>query len=410
LITVKNKKRKKKHNPPLELVSPPNGNGRPSPRKRNSGIFFWGLGLGFLVTLGVIVSGDLGLNILPADMTSPNAGSPGSMDQNPAGDEMVFLAGIMPQGAHVYVDGEPVSVTSDERGVRVPLNHGARKIEVKGVEGTWWSTRLGEGGAADTLRPVLGGEIVVEVERQGPTGDLYLDGRHAGSVPGSLGDVDPGWHVISIRNGETILFEDVCEVRPGEVAVMVVPPVPPRGKGRLIVRGRLLGDDGFTEANGRPVWVDGVKTGVTPFQVTLDGGFHSVRVESETHPALVEVVHLEAGSARYVSAEFGREERLQIKVSPPIEADSQAPLAIPVHVYAEDESVLLEEGFLYVVRPGQAKPVGVPLVPSGTEPDLWVAVLPENLTMDARTMIGYASCQDDMGRSGDSEIFHLNLR
>jgi len=125
---------------------------------------------------------------------------------------------------------------------------------------------------------------------------------------------------------------------------------------------------------------------------------------------LVELINLEAGGSRYVNAEFGRDERLEVLVTPPTQAAANIALAIPVHIRADDESVLLEEGFLYVVRPDQATPIAVPLVASGTDPDLWVAVVPENLIGRTAALTGYAACVDDMGRRGESELFSLTLR
>jgi hypothetical protein len=296
-----------------------------------------------------------------------------------------------------------------ESGVRVTVSPDARKLEVRGVEGTWWSTRLSPD-SGDTLRPVLGGEIVLEVQKGGATGDLYVDGVRVGEAPGSVGEVDPGWHVITVRAGENTLFEDACEVEPGKLTVITVPPIAPRGKGRLTVRARQLGDGGFEEREGNPVFVDGVATGHTPLTLTLAAGFHSVRVGSRNEDSLVEVINLEAGTSRYVNAEFGREERLTVQVVPPQRAGIDAPLAIPVHIRATDESVLLEEGFVHIVKAGQARSVGVPLVPSGTDPDVWVAVVPRELSAGSKVLVGYASCNDDLGRSGESELFSILLR
>ena len=377
---------------------------------KSRGGFFWGLCLGFLVTLGFVVSGDLGWNILPAkgnDLGVQPGLSAGA--QASAAGQSLFLAGDLPRGAHVYVDGNPAPVTVGDAGVQVAVSPKAKKIEVRSVEGTWWSTRL-NADSGDTLHPLLGGEIVVEVERQGRTGDLYVDGELVGTVPGAVSDVGPGWHIVSVRDGNTVLFEDACEVTPGEVTLVVVPPVPPRGKGRVTVRARLLGETGFEELEGSSVWIDGEAVGKCPFVATLDAGFHSVRVEAGKRSPLVEVINAEAGAARYVNAEFGREERLEVLVAPPKQVGAKTALAIPVHIRADNESVLLEEGFLYVVRPDQATAIGVPLVPSGTDPDLWVAVVPENLTGHAPSLTGYAACVDDMGRRGESELFRLTLR
>ena len=71
---------------------------------------------------------------------------------------------------------------------------------------------------------------------------------------------------------------------------------------------------------------------------------------------------------------------------------------------------MLEEGFIHIVKAGQATSVGVPLVPSGTDPDVWVAVVPRELSAGSKVLVGYASCNDDLGRSGESELFSIPLR
>ena len=133
-------------------------------------------------------------------------------------------------------------------------------------------------------------------------------------------------------------------------------------------------------------------------------------MECGGYPSRVSVVYLEAGRSLYVSADFGGEEGLQVSVAPPSEAAARGPVAIPVRVEAGGESVELRQGTLSLVRPGQARPMMVPLVASGTDSKLWVAVLPAALTASRATLTGYASGVDARGRRGDSEIFHLNLR
>jgi hypothetical protein len=404
------KKRKKNNQAAPETGSETRNRkrGKPSTRWGGGSSFFWGLSLGFLVTLGLTISGDLGLNLLPAQLTESKADA-GILSGSSMKGTSLFLSGALPRGAHVYVDGQPATaIETVETGVRVMVAPDAQKLEVRGVEGIWWSTRLSED-SGDTLRPVLGGEIVIEVQKGGAAGDLYVDGVRVGEAPGSVGEVDPGWHVISIRAGESTLFEDACEVVTGELSVITVPPIAPRGKGRVTIRARQLGDNGFEEREGNPVFVDGQPMGHTPLSLTLAAGFHSVRVGSRAAVSLVEVINLEAGTSRYVNAEFGREERLTVQVVPPQRAGADTPLAIPVHIRATDESVLLEEGFIHIVKAGQARAVGVPLVPSGTDPDVWVAVVPRELSAGSQVLVGYASCLDDLGRRGESELFQLPL-
>lgn len=379
-------------------------------RPPRRGGFFWGLSLGFVATLGFIVANDAGWSVLPAPASSAGAGDAARGTPAPeTGGPPLYLAGTLPAGSRVYIDGQPVAAALEANAVRVALPPDSRRLEIRGPQGTLWTTRLEGVAPADTLNPLLGGDLVVELERQALGGTLYLDGVARGDAPGSVRDVPPGWHVVSVRNEGAVVFEDGCTVRSGEVSVVAVPPVPPRGKARLLVRSRILEATGFRETEGNLVVIDGNMVGETPLSATLDAGFHSIRIEADGQPTRIEVVHLDAGSTRYVNAEFGREERLTVTVSPPVEVTARRPLAIPVRVAADEKAVLLQEGAVHVVRPGQSTPVSVPLVPSGTDPALWVAVVPLDVVSPLDALVGYARCRDDMGRTGDSELFHIRL-
>jgi hypothetical protein len=380
-------------------------------RRRRSGGFFWGLAVGLLGTLAVTAAGDLGWLSLPVFPGRSVAAETAEAGNRTTSTAAVYLAGTLPEGLQVYVDGKAAAPAAQGSGSLLTVDRNARRLEVRGARGPLWATKLSlQGDSPDTLRPLLGGDVVTEVSRQGPTGALYVDGVLSGTAPGTVADVAPGWHVVSVRDGQQVLFEDACVVRSGQVTLVTVPPVPPQGKGRIATRSRVLGDDGLTEVDGNPVSVDGAPAGVTPSELTLPAGFHSVRVECAGYPPRVSVVYLEAGRSLYVNADFGGEEGLQISVAPPAEAAARGPVAIPVRVEASGESVDLSQGALYVVRPGQARPMSVPLVASATDSKLWVAVLPEDLTAWRRTLTGYASGVDAQGRRGESEIFQLDLR
>lgn len=396
---------KRTHPLKLEIIESP----APHPRLRY-GELFWGLALGFLVTLTVVVMADRGWLRLP-DWRSATPHSSG--DQAGHGDNAsrsIYLTGMLPPGGRVYVDGQAVDARDEEGGVRVSLRDAAKKLEVRGASGPWWSTRIPGVASPDTLRPLLMGDVVVEVERHGPTGMVHLDGVEAGTAPGSVGDVGPGWHLVTIRDGSEILYETSCVVTPGEVTVVTVPPLPPRGKGRLIIEARTLTEEGYRESRGNPVLIDGRPRGETPVEVTLSAGFHSVRVQGIDHPPLVEILHLEAGRSRYVNAEFGREDVLAVTVAPPVQARGKTPLAVPVKVEWEGQGVVLSQAQLNVIREGQSRPIPIPMVHSETDDKLWVAVLPAELLPAEGVLRGYATCTDDVGRTGTSDLFQLSLR
>ena len=201
-------------------------------RRRRSGGFFWGLAMGLLGALAVLAAGDLGWRGIPSFSGRPAAAETAVGSDGAMSTAAVYLAGAIPEGLSVYVDGKAAAPASSGNGTLLTVNRNARRLEVRGSEGPLWATRLTlHGDAPDTLRPLLGGDVVAEVNRQGPTGALYVDGTLSGAAPGTVSDVAPGWHVVSVRNGDAVLFEDACVVRSGEVTLVTVPPVPPRGRG-----------------------------------------------------------------------------------------------------------------------------------------------------------------------------------
>lgn len=374
--------------------------------KRTS--FVWGAALGFLVALTLIAVNDMQGGGLPGTRPATAAGAEGE-DTAAA---WIVVAGPVPETVQILVDGEPRAFRENGDGPPAyPVAAGPHTVALRSGLGILWSSRIQSvAGAADTLRPELGGEIIVEVQRQGPTGDLYLDDRPAGSAPGSLSDVPPGWHVASVRDGGQELYRTTVRVHPGTVSVVSVPPKPPLGKGNLSVHSRMLRETGYTASSGEPVAVDGERVGSAPVDVTLDAGFHSVRVEREGFDPLVSVLYLPAGHMRHVDADFGREDVLRVEVSIPPSLRGNAPAAIPVRVEARGESVRLKGGELFVVPQGQGEGMRVPLVASESDPRLWVAVVPALLVGRTGTLTGYAACEDEAGRTGASEIFSIPIR
>jgi PEGA domain len=370
---------------------------------RRSG-FIWGIALGVTIALGVSVAGDLG-GVTPLAHPDASAQTAATI---PPPDRSIYLTSPLPAGGVVLADGTEVEATPSGEGTAIVVPGGAVSLEVRGPAGTVWATRL-DRERGDTLQAALSGEIVLEGSPTSPRGTAFLDGVPAGSAPGTLSGVLPGWHHVAVRDGDAVLFETGCSVGAGDVAMIAVPTPPAGGKAQLTVRARILGNGGFREAKGYPVRVDGAKAGVTPLDLTLKGGTHSVRVDAPDHPSYVEVIPLDAGTTRFVDAVFGGDERLELEVLPPKEGSRGEPLAVPVQVRIAGSAAPLAHGFLHLIRDGQAKPVDVPLVASGTDPGLWLAALPGGLT-GTRYILGYVSGEDVTGRRGDSELFSVRLR
>jgi len=366
-------------------------------RARWSGILF-GFTLGSLVTLSLIVVQDHGAPWLP-----PVRDAGASMEAGVQHD--IFLAGAWSTELAVLVDGRSVPARAVSGGAVVTIPGAVCELDVVHGRNTVWSTRV-DAATPDTLAAALGGEILVDVEAQGPTGELRIDGRPAGSAPGTVTDVSAGWHTVSVVRDSAEVFLVACRVLPGEAARVPVSPVPPRGQARLLVRSRTLDKSGFLPARGDAVSVDGAPSGATPAEAVVDAGYHSVRVQRAGLPDRVLVAYLEAGATRELEADFGRTDDLSVRVLAPADAAPGAALAVPVRVEAAEGAVLPQDAFLNLVRAGQNEPVSIPLVPSQSDDRLLVAVVPARL-VGGDGLTGFAEVTDALGRHGSSELFRI---
>jgi hypothetical protein len=364
--------------------------------------------VGILISLGLVAANDR-TGFLPV-LAPPAEAYDGVEPVSGPGERTLLLEGGLPPGARVLVDGRPVEAVPETAGLRVPLPpsaaSGNTEIAVRNELGTLWTTRLAPEGP-EVLSPVLGGDIVVEIEGQASGGELLIDGVPVGAAPGTASSIPAGWHLVGIRDGEALLYQEAVFVLPGEVRVVSVPPPPPRGKGSLNIRSRLLREQGFVPSERDRVTVDGAAVGETPLDRVLEAGFHSVAVHRAGFDPVVQVLYLPAGQTRFVEADFGREDLLRIVVTAPPSLQSGAPGAVPVTVDASGESVQLTKADLMVLSQGQSEPIVLPMAPAASDPRLWVAVVPAQLVRSGRPVSGYAVCVDDRGRTGSSEIFTI---
>ena len=371
--------------------------------KKSHGQFFWGVTAGVIAALVFVIGNDLSWKFWDGPTTAGASIQTGDMDNT----RELWISDL-PAGIRVEADGREVaSELGQNVSIRIPES--AQRLDLRNANGIVWTTSLRQD-YGDTLYPVLGGEIVVEVHAQGPRGELRLDGAVVGQAPGVIEDVAPGWHWVSIHRDGKEVFQEVCYVRTGEAAGIIAPPAPPHGKGRVTIMSRAMSHGGFKPTPGATVFVDGDPMGQTPLELILSAGFHSVRVEQDGYGHLVDVFHLGAGLTRHVQADFGLEDVLTVNVDAPQQSRRGTALAVPVSVNLEGASVSLEAGELMVVHPTQAKPVSIPLVPSQTDPMLHVAVLPSEFLANLTKLTGYARCKDSHDRTGVSEIFEIPVR
>jgi PEGA domain-containing protein len=392
------KKRKKRAAP--EGASP-HREGDAKPPRRKSGAFFWGLAAGFLATLLFVLAVDLGWMPLAAQGTTPVANAAAI---TPPATRRLAILGKVPEGAALLVDEHPVASQIENGWTRVTVPSAARAIEMRGQTGAWWKTDLTTT-PSDTLRPVWSGEVVVLPSPTFSSGTLYVDGQPMGAVPGTVSGIAPGWHVLSARTGDGLVYEDARAFGPGEVAPWTVPAPPPQGKGRLVVRSRRMGDDGTVETQARSVRVDGRLRGATPLELNVPAGYHSVAVDEPEQPVLVQVLRIEAGSTRYVESQVPREPDLGVEIGRPTTMKPEGTIIVPVRIVTAGAPI--QKAVLQLVRSEQSETIQVPLSVSPSDPQIWVGVIPKSLLALGEPTLAFASGTDVNGKEGCSEIIDL---
>ena len=363
------------------------------------GRFYYGLAAGFSSALLFTLAMDLGWIPLHKGGVRANESAPAETTST----RNIMILGSVPEGAALIADGHPVTAQTQNGWTRAVLPGTARNIEIRGQSGPWWQADLTETG--DTLRPVWSGEIVVEPSPHYSGGVLFVDGESRGQVPGTVGGIAPGWHVISVRQGDALVYEDARQVGPGEVVAWTVPAPPPSGKGRLIVRSRRMEAIGIVETQARPVRVDGRYRGATPLEINVPAGHHSVAVEEPGERVLVQVLRIESGATRYVQAQYPQDPEVGVEIGRTTTMKPDGAIVVPVRIVGT--GVPIEKAFLQMVRPRQTDTVPVPLAVSPSDPRIWVGVIPKSLLTPGEAALAYAIGTDVSGKEGCSEIIDL---
>jgi PEGA domain-containing protein len=387
------KKRKKRA--PVETSSPVT---ETPARPRRSGKFFWGLAAGFTCTLLVTIVMDLGW--VPLGTRARAESAPAEVPTTRA----LAISGKIPEGAALLVDGQAIQAHVEGAWTLATVPVASRSVEIRGPSGTWWQTDLSQA-TSDSLRPLWSGEIVVEASPLLSGDSLYVDGEARGPVPGTVSGIAPGWHVMSLRSGPNLRYEDARAMAPGEVVPLRVPAPPPEGKGRLIVRSRRMEQSGMVETQARAVRVDGRYRGATPLELNVPAGYHSVAVEEPGQPILVQVLRIETGSTRYVQAEYPQDPDLGVQIGKPMRMKPDGPIVVPVRIVPAGAPI--EKAFLQMIRQRQAETVQVPLSVSPSDPQIWIGVIPKSLLLPGEPAVAFASGKDVSGKEGCSELVDL---
>ncbi|MFN8587059.1 MAG: PEGA domain-containing protein [Candidatus Eisenbacteria bacterium] len=208
-----------------------------------------------------------------------------------------------PPGAWIAVDGKDLAKRTP---ARVELKPGAHEVTLTLPElGSAKFPVKGARGAQVALAPTLHGALTVTPADPNVPITVSLDGRTQGYAPIALESLAPGLHELQFSGPGMAPWAQNINVRIGQTVQVVARPMTAPGTGVLQVQATLNDADGVSPLSGAQVWVDGALRGVTPLELELPRGPHSVKVVHRSEVAAIQVIDLPGGNQRIASFDFG---------------------------------------------------------------------------------------------------------
>jgi hypothetical protein len=238
-----------------------------------------------------------------------------------------------PAGATVSVDGKliaartPVTLELAPGDHRVDLEYGEYASATLNVEGqrgdktarsVAWSGSLGVASADTTVRLAVS-----------------FDGQAWGTTPLWKDTVPVGRHRLSFRAPGIRSWDEEVQIRSAQSTRVNAEPVHVPPYGLVTARAELVSSTGVEDLDGLPVFVDGQKNGVTPVDLKLDAGPHSVRIPRGDGAPSVHLIDVQAGGRYYATAEFGRPADPLVAFDVPDRISRARPLTLAVRLAAD---------------------------------------------------------------------------
>ena len=208
-----------------------------------------------------------------------------------------------PSGAWISADGKELARRTP---ATIELPAGTHQVVLSLPDlGRASFTVSGESGRESKLDAPLDGSLTVRSSASTVPIAVSVDGTDRGYAPLTVNDLAPGPHQVEFSGPGMAPWGQTIEVRVREERQLVARPFDSPQTGLIEVRGTVSGDQGTEELKGDPVWVDGVRRGVTPVTLELPSGPHSVRVEHHGEVPPVQVIDLPGGNQRFATFQFG---------------------------------------------------------------------------------------------------------
>jgi hypothetical protein len=323
--------------------------------------------------------------------------APGAGSNAPAG---TLVLGSIPSGAEVIIDDRVMSSRTPTS--TVALSPGTHEVKLRlGELGEWaGSVSLQPGDTADVNVAFIGGVSVSSGTKEGLS--VYLDGELRGYTPCLLESIPAGLHVVKVEGEGFSPWQEEVVVSYGGVSEVEVKPGKLPATGQVRVTSRVMTEEGFDDAGGAPVFVDGKKAGTTPAKIDAKPGLHSIKVGGlQGHSASVFVIDVRPGGKHFIRAEFGGGEPIVIDCS-----ETRAPggeLMVYASLVNKREAVLSDVS-LYLEKSGGTQVRWQPMVLVPGSRGVYASVIPESILAGGGVLKYFARARTSEGIEYYSEV------
>ena len=280
----------------------------------------------------------------------------------------------VPPGATIVIDGKPVS---ERTPTVLTLPPGEHKVEL----------RLGEfAQAAFTIEGERDAHVEKHIAWTGSLGvasadtsirlAVSLDGKPWGTSPLWRDDLPVGRHHLSFEAPGVRSWEEEALVKAGQSTRVSAQPVRLPPFGLVTASAERVTAEGVEDVEGATIYVDGERAGVTPLDLKLPPGPHSVRVVTGGTIGPVHRVDVQAGGRYFASTQFGRPPEPEVAFDAPKKFSLSAPPRLeialrsdlPLPIRAMRLFVQVVDGpftrYDAVIASGADRPVGTVVFPT----------------------------------------------
>ncbi len=311
-----------------------------------------------------------------------------------------LVLGSIPSGAEVMIDNRIISSRTPVS--TVTLSPGTHEVKLRlGELGEWaGSVSVQPGDTADVSVAFIGGVSVSSGTKEGLS--VYLDDELRGYTPCLLESIPAGLHVVKVEGEGFSPWQEEVVVSYGGIAEVEVKPGKLPATGQVRVTSRVMTEEGFDDAGGAPVFVDGKRAGTTPAKIDTKPGLHSIKVGGlQGHSASVFVIDVRPGGKHFIRAEFGGGEPIVIDCS-----ETRAPGG-ELMVYASlvnKREAILSDVSLYLEKSGGTQVRWQPMVLVPGSRGVYASVIPESILAGEGVLKYFARARTSEGIEYYSEV------